>query len=70
VAKLPALLLMQLIAIVMAVAVARIRRARELEADRVGADLASAEAFARALVKFSLLMVLWRPFRAANARYL
>jgi len=69
-AKLPALLLMQLIAVVTAVAVARIRRARELEADRVGAELASPEAFARALVKFSLLMVPWKPFRAANARYL
>jgi hypothetical protein len=57
-------------AMVMAVAVARIRRARELEADRVGAELASPEAFARALVKFSLLMVPWKPFRAANARYL
>ena len=69
-AKLPALLLMQLIAVVTTVAVARIRRARELEADRVGAELASPEAFARALVAFSLLMVPWKPFRAANARYL
>jgi len=68
--KLPALLLMQSIAVVMAVAVARIRRARELEADRVGAEIESPEAFARALVKFSLLMILWQPFRAANARYL
>lgn len=68
--KLPGLLLMQSIAMVMAVAVARVRRARELEADRVAAELSSPEAFARALAKLSLLTILWGPFRAANVRYL
>jgi Zn-dependent protease with chaperone function len=64
--KLPGLLLMQLIAMVMATAVARIRREREFEADRVGAEVGSAEALARALIKISLLTTLWIPFRAAK----
>lgn len=70
IAKLPGLLLMQSIALVMAVAVARVRRARELEADRVATELSSPEAFAGALVKLSLFMMMWAPFRAANVRYL
>jgi Zn-dependent protease with chaperone function len=51
-------------------AINRIRREREFEADRVGAEVASPEALAQALVKFSLLMFSWTTFRSGNAQYL
>jgi len=69
-AKIPAHLLMQSIATTLVFAVNRIRREREFEADRVGAQVTSPEALAQALVSFSLLMFSWTTFRSGNAQYL
>jgi Zn-dependent protease with chaperone function len=69
-AKIPAQLLMQSIAMTLVLAVNRIRREREFEADRLGAEVASSAALAQALVTFSLLMFSWTTFRSGNAQYL
>jgi Zn-dependent protease with chaperone function len=69
-ARLPAGFLVQGIALVLASAVNRIRRAREFEADRVAAKETSNTSFVAALVKISLLSLLWKKFRSDNAKYL
>jgi Zn-dependent protease with chaperone function len=69
-ARLPASFLVQGIALVLAHAVNRIRRARELQADQIAAAVASRDAFASALVKVSLLASSWKIFRSENAKYL
>ena len=69
-ARLPGSFLVQGIALMLALAVNRVRRARELEADRVAASVSSREAVASALVKVSFLAVPWKPFRADNAKRL
>jgi Zn-dependent protease with chaperone function len=69
-ARLPAGFLIQGIALVLAWAVNRIRRTREFEADRVAARTSSNFSFAAAVVKISLLSLLWKRFRTENAKYL
>ena len=69
-ARLPALLLMQALTLALVVSVNRIRRARELEADRAGAQASSNTAVALSLVKCSAMDLLWVSFRSANAEYL
>jgi|HubBroStandDraft_3_1064219.scaffolds.fasta_scaffold37453_2 Zn-dependent protease with chaperone function len=68
-ARLPAGVLLAGMAIVVVSSVNRIRRAREFDADAVGASVSSNAAFAAALVKVTLLTLLWRPFRTENAKY-
>lgn len=69
-ARLPALLLLQALTLALVASVNRIRRARELEADRAGARASSNTAVALSLVKCSVMGLLWVPFRSANAEYL
>jgi hypothetical protein len=69
-ARIPASLLVQGIAVVLTLAVNRVRRSRELEADQVASSVSSGDACASALVKVWFLSTLWKRFRAHNAKYL
>lgn len=50
-------------------AVNNVRRMREFEADRAGVEVASASAQAMALMKISILLLMWSRFGSNNARY-
>lgn len=68
-ARIPAQVLVNGICVILVRAVNNIRRMREFEADRAGVEVSSAAAQASALVKISLLMLMWSRFQSANARY-
>jgi Zn-dependent protease with chaperone function len=69
-ARLPAMFLIQGMAVVLRLAVNRIRRTREFEADRVAVTVSSGDATASALVKVLVLSLMWKRFREGNAKYL
>jgi Zn-dependent protease with chaperone function len=70
IARLPAYLLMQAMTITLIRIVNRIRRARELGADRASIEVSSPAAAASALVKGSLMALPWYQFHSANRAYL